>query len=67
MTDVVITYIDGQVVRNEIKNLEIAQVFVEGIVKSHQAVGILHEIKDITTHEGLTINLVYPPLSAEVK
>lgn len=64
MTNVTITYVDGQVVKDQVKNIEIAQVYVDGIIKSHIEVGILHEIKNITTHEGKTTHLSYP---SEVK
>ena len=67
MADVTITYKDGQVVRNELRSLEIAQAFVEGIIKSHSHVGILHDIKDITTHEGSKINHVYPLPTGDMK
>lgn len=61
MTDVKIKYTDGQEIKQELKDLVVAQKFVHIVIQTHRDQGILQTIKNITIHEDLqTIIQAYP-------
>lgn len=61
MTDVKIKYADGWEIKQELKNVVVAQTYVHAVIQTHREQGILHTIKGITIHEDQeTIIQAYP-------